>query len=182
MRNKMLILRVCNGARGHLLTEIRYEKCLYFLLSSKKQKMMSDLSAYGELLAILGEQVAYILEVEFDIGAGDEVRDIGRCGGLYVGPQVAESSRDNALLLRRALHRVSLACARLPVREHAPIEPIQHGRHQRPHLHTHNITQQVILESSNTNVYGKGYKLTSSRSVNNEHYFVCHFSRLSMLT
>lgn len=100
----------------------------------------SYLSSDGELLAVLGEQVAHVLEVELDVGAGHEVRDVGRGAVLDVRPHVAEGARDDALVLRRALHGVRLAGARLPVREHAAVEPVQHRRHQRPHL-THTTVQ-----------------------------------------
>lgn len=53
---------------------------------------------------------------------------------LYVCPDVPEGARDDALVVRCALHSVRLARARLPVCEHAPVEPVQDGRDQRPYL------------------------------------------------
>lgn len=62
------------------------------------------------------------------------MRDVGRGGVLDVRPQVVEGARDHALVLSVALHRVGLAGASLPVREHAPVEAVQHRRHQGTHL------------------------------------------------
>lgn len=53
------------------------------------------------------------------------MRDVGRGVVLYVSPEVAEGARDDALVVGRALHRVSLAGAGLPVRKHAPVEPVE---------------------------------------------------------
>lgn len=62
------------------------------------------------------------------------MRDVGRGVVLDVRPDVAEGARDDALVVERALHRVRLAGAGLPVREHAAVEPVEDGRHQRPDL------------------------------------------------
>lgn len=94
----------------------------------------TNLSSNSEFLAVLRQQVPDVLEVELDVGAGHEVRDVRRGVVLDVRPDVSEGARDDALVLGRTLHRVRLARTRLPVREHAPVEAVQHGRHQRPDL------------------------------------------------
>lgn len=111
---------------------------IVLVIGKKEVGSNTDLSSNGELLAVLRQQVADVLEVELDVGAGDEVRDVRRGVVLDVRPDVSEGARDDPLVVGRALHRVRLARARLPVREHAPVEPVQHGRHQRPDL-THQI-------------------------------------------
>lgn len=74
------------------------------------------------------------------------MRHVGRGTVLDVRPDVAEGARDDALALGGTLHGVRLARARLPVREHAPVEPVQHRRHQRPYLHHDtNVTNMIVL-------------------------------------
>lgn len=92
------------------------------------------LPSYRKFLAVFGEEIPDVLQVQLHVGAGDEVRDVGRGAVLDVRPDVAEGARDDALVVGRALHGVRLAGAGLPVREHAAVEPVQDGRHQRSDL------------------------------------------------
>lgn len=94
----------------------------------------TNLSSNSELLAVLREQIPDVLEVQLDVGAGDEVRDVRGGVVLDVRPDVSEGARDDALVRVTALHRVRLARARLSVREHASVEAVQNGRHQRTDL------------------------------------------------
>lgn len=103
--------------------------------------MLSRLAGYiylasnCEFLALFREQVANVFEVELDIRAGDEVREVGRGGRLNVLKDVVEGARNHARIALAALHRVCLAGTGLAIREDAPVEPVQHGRDQRTHLH-----------------------------------------------
>lgn len=72
--------------------------------------------------------------MQLHIGAGHQVRDVGRRRVLDVRPDVSEGARDDALVGRGALHGVRLARARLPVREHAAVEAVQDGGDQGPDL------------------------------------------------
>lgn len=70
--------------------------------------------------------------------------DVRRGVVLDMGPNVSEGTRDDALVLHRALHCVRLARARLSVREHAPIEPVQDGGDQRSYLIKYNENDKFI--------------------------------------
>lgn len=95
---------------------------------------MSYLSPDGQLLAVFGQQIPHVLQVQLDVRARHEVGHVRRSGVLDVRPDVAEGARDDPLVVRGALHGVGLAGAGLAVREHAAVEAVEDGRDQRTDL------------------------------------------------